>query len=204
MRMQELDRARMRVEQDITDIWDDLFDVKTSEHVQDLIERINLMLQKGISPNDASALEEIKGNVQEFLVDVNSLKTTRDSRTKFKRVSDDLRQKYQDSDFDFEVMGILEEIIQSVAAELDEKETKWKETNLTLGDKSRKAVHRWKEQIRFLPQFLSEETRQEIETIDKEAEELIKIGKIDDVVFYFEKLTRNEKIECIDRLKELT
>jgi hypothetical protein len=37
----------------------------------------------------------------------------------------------------------------------------------------------------------------------KEAENIIKEGKIEDVLFYFEKLSKEEKAECIDKLKTL-
>lgn len=202
-RVEALESACERIKQDITDIWDDLMEVKSSEDVQDLIDRINLVLQKGISSKDASALEEIRGNLESFIVDVNKLQTTEESRPEFKSVSEGLRQKYKDSEYDFEVMEILDEIIQAVSERLNAKEEKWRQSNLTLGDKSREAVHRWKQRIKFLPEYLSEITRQDIQTLDVEAENLIKVGKIDDVVFYFEKLTEEEKVECIERLKNL-
>lgn len=202
-RVQALEAARVKIEQEITDIWDDLLEIKSSEDVQDLIDRINLVLQKGISPQDASSLEEIRGNLEDLIVDVNNLQSTENSRVEFKRVSDELQKKYQESEFDFDVIAILEEIIQTVASKLDVKEEKWKEGNLTLGDNSREAVHRWKERIRFLPEYLSEETKQKIYALDMKADELIKVGKIDDVVFYFEKLSEAEKKECLERLRQL-
>ena len=202
-RVQLLDAGRVRIEQDITDIWDDLLDIKTSEDVQDLIDRINLVLQKGISPQDASSLEEIKENLEELIVDTNNLQTTENSRAAYKKLSEDLRKKYQESEFDFDVMAVLEEIMQTVARKLDSKEEKWKERNLTLGNNSREAVHSWKERIRFLPEYLSEETKQKVHTMDMKADELIKIGKIDDVVFYFEKLSETEKRECLEKLRHL-
>ena len=138
-----------------------------------------------------------------FIVDINQLQTTEKSRAAFIAISDNLRQKYQESEFDFEVMDILEEIIQTVARKLDAREAEWKERNLTLGDESRESVHRWKEHISFLPEYLSEETRYEIHVMDMKADELIKVGKIDDVVFYFKKLSETEKKECLERLKHL-
>ena len=43
----------------------------------------------------------------------------------------------------------------------------------------------------------------EIKKIDAEADEIIKDGMIDDVVFYFEKLDALEKKECIEKLERL-
>ena len=78
---------------------------------------------------------------------------------------------------------------------------KWITEELTLGDKSRKAVHHWKEKSQFIPEYLSEETIEKVKKLDQEADELIREGKIEDVIFYFDKLDEAEKQECIQRLQ---
>lgn len=202
-RLQELENARTRIEGDITDIWDDLPEVKVAEDIEDLIDRITLVLQKGIAPSDQEALEEVKGNLVELLDDVQRLMKTDSSRVNFAEISSQLRDKYEDSEFDFEVHEILDEVIVAVEKSLDEKESNWKKANLSLGDKSRDSVHRWKEKIQFLPHYLSDETRAEIKKIDAEADDIIKDGKIEDVVFYFDKLDAIEKTECLKKLESL-
>lgn len=202
-RVQELESAKAQIEQDITDIWDDLMEVKSSDDVSDLIERINLVLQKGISYHDQSSLEEIKGNLEAFIVDIDRLSAMDSSRAEFKAVSARLREKYEDSEFDFEVNKILNEVIKTVARKLDQKEAEWRKANLSLGDKKRASVHYWKEKTKYLPEFLSEKTHEDIKKIDAEANEIIKEGKIEDVVFYFEKLDHEEKEECIAKLQNL-
>jgi hypothetical protein len=202
-RLQELENAKNRVEQDITDIWDDLTEVNCPEDIEDLIERIGIVLQKGIAPNDQGALEEVRDNLKELLADVESLFATETSRAEFVSVSEAMKEKYAESEFDFEVNSIIDEAVSTVSAKLDEKESTWVEDNLSLGDKSRGAVHKWKEKTRFLPEYLSEKTKTAIKKIDKEADEIIKEGKIEDVVFYFDKLSPDEKAECIEKLKAL-
>ena len=202
-RMKELEDTKKRIEQDITDVWDDLMEVKTSEDVEDLIERINVILQKGISLQDQSSLEEVKKNLNEFLVDVRKLSAADSSREEFKAISNEMREKYQVSEFDFEVMEILDEVIRTVSQKLDEKEEQWRQANLSLGDKKRESVHRWKERTKYLPEYLSDITLEEIKKIDAQADEIIREGKIEDVVFYFEKLEKDEKEECLAKLQEL-
>ena len=46
-----------------------------------------------------------------------------------------------------------------------------------------------------------EEAMNEIKELDKEADELISEGKIEDVIFYFDKLDDQEKQECVLKLK---
>lgn len=77
----------------------------------------------------------------------------------------------------------------------------WINSVLTLGDKSRNAVHKWKEKSKYLPGFLSEETIAKVKVLDQEADEILSEGKIEDVIFYFEKLNDGEKIQCIQKLQ---
>lgn len=72
---------------------------------------------------------------------------------------------------------------------------------MTLGDKSRNAIHHWKEKVQILPDFLSEETIAMVKVLDKQADEIIKESKIEDVIFYFDKLNDSEKLECIQKLQ---
>ncbi len=200
LRVKEVEKYRDRINQDMTDIWDDLFEVKSSNDVEDLLQRISIVLQKGIYQNDQDGFIELQGNLEEFLNDINQIKDATSSREKYSEVSEEMLIKYQDSEFDFEVLPILEDVISEIAKSLDEKEQKWIESVLTLGDKSRQSVHKWKENIHFLPEYLSELTFKRVSELDKEANSIISEGKIEDVIFYFEKLDEDEKEECIKKL----
>ena len=202
-RLQELENAKTRIEGDITDIWDDLYQMKSSEDIEGLISRINMVLQRGILSTDQESLEEVKDSLAELLKDVERLSEADSSRAEFASVSSELKEKYADSEFDFEVGEILDKVIDQVKKSLDKKESDWKAINLTLGDKSRNSVHRWKEKTKFLPEYLSKETKDEVKKINAEADEIIKDGKIEDVVFYFGKLDAAEKEECLKKLSKM-
>lgn len=68
---------------------------------------------------------------------------------------------------------------------------------MTLNNKGRKANHK----LQLLPDFLSEETLAIVNKLDQEADEIIKEGKIEDVIFYFDRLNDVEKQECIQKLQ---
>lgn len=85
---------------------------------------------------------------------------------------------------------------------MDKKEHNWIENSLTLEDRSRGAVHRWKEKIKYLPKYLSQETIEKVKLLDSEADKIISEGKIEDVIFYFDRLNDDEKLECIQKLKK--
>ena len=202
-RIAELTKFRDRINQDMTDIWDDLYEVKSDEDVEDLIDRITIVLQKGIAPTDQSDFAELQNNLQELLVDINQVKGATASRTDFEAVSQNMKEKYVESDFDFEVLPIIEDVILEIQKALDQKEEEWKKTHLSLGDKTRANVHKWKEKTQYLPEFLSVDTVNKVKELSKEADKIISVGKIEDVIFYFEKLDDDEKKNCINKLQGL-
>lgn len=202
-RVLALETVRNRINQDISDIWDDLYEVRNADDIQDLIERITLVLQKGIPQADQEGLAELKENLIEFLKDVDEVKESSASRKEFTSKSELIKNKYEDSNFDFEVMPIIEEIIRELSAELDKKEEEWIKNNLSLGTKSREDIHKWKQRIQFLPDYLSSKTITKVNKLNKEADELISEGKIEDVLFYFDKLNPEEKSECLEKMKAM-
>lgn len=199
-KLEELSRTKERINRDMSDVWDDLYEVNCSEDIEDLIERITIILQRGISSADQSDFSELKDNLQVLLDDINLVKEATKSRKRFAEISEDMRKKYMESDFDFEVLPILEDVIEEIAKKLDVQEEKWKKRYLTLGDKSRRNVHEWKESIKNLPAYLSESTIEDIKRLENEANEIIRDGKIEDVIFYFEKLDSEERKICIEKL----
>ena len=58
-------------------------------------------------------------------------------------------------------------------------------------------MYAWKENIKMLPAFLSEATKNDILKLDVEAEQIISNGKIEDVLQYFNKLTIDERKKCV-------
>ena len=199
-RVAELEAQKNKTAKDMSDIWDDLFDVKSSDDIEDLLQRITIVLQKGISETDQEDFTELSNNLNELLEDINGVKTATDSRTAFKSNSEKVLKKYEESDFDFEVLPILEEVISEIEKTLNDKEEKWKEDNLSLGTKSRKDVHVWKDRTKFLPDYLSDDTLAKVKELDSEADEIISEGKIEDVLFYFDKLNNKEQKECLEKL----
>lgn len=168
-----------------------------------MIEKVRVLsvLQKGIPDADRLDFEELQKNLSELLNDINEIKRVTNSRNEFKKISEDMINKYEHSEFDFEVLPIIHEVISDMENNMNVREQEWINSVLTLGDKSRKAVHKWKEKTAYLPEYLSEETIEKVKMVDKEADEIISEGKIEDVLFYFDKLDDVEKLECIQKLQ---
>lgn len=200
-RVAALEKNHDRTMQDMSDIWDDLYEVKNADDVEMLIDNIASVLQKGIPDADRLDFEELQKNLSELLNDINEIKRVTNSRNEFKKISEDMINKYEHSEFDFEVLPIIHEVISDMENNMNVREQEWINSVLTLGDKSRKAVYKWKEKTAYLPEYLSEETIEKVKMVDKEADEIISEGKIEDVLFYFDKLDDVEKLECIQKLQ---
>ena len=61
-------------------------------------------------------------------------------------------------------------------------------------------MYRWKDSIKMLPGFLSDETQMDVQKLDLEADKIISDAKIEDVLQYFNKLSISEKVKCVQIL----
>lgn len=202
-RLTLLEKTKARIDQDISDIWDDLCDVKSDEDIVDLKERIDLVLRRGILEADKKSLEELNNDLDVLIGDIKAIKESADSRNRFAMISNSICDKYDENELDFDAISIIRCVISEIEKEMDEKEENWIKRNLTLGSKSRADIHNWKEKIRFLPEILSNNTIEAVKKLDAEANEILSEGKIEDVIFYFEKLDAKEREICLRKLNEL-
>ncbi len=201
-RLKQLETEKDSITKSISDIWDDLSEIQSYEDISSLISRLRKVLQKGLQKKDKEALDELLSNLETLIKDIELLQSITNSRKEVSIVSSELIQKYQDSDFDFDVQAIIDGVKENVIARIKEKEDFWIKNNLSLGDKSRQSVYHWKDRIKAIPEYLSEETLNQIQELDAEADVIISEGKIEDVLFYFEKLSPDEQVICIRRLQE--
>ncbi|MBP1566669.1 MAG: hypothetical protein J6A58_13065 [Oscillospiraceae bacterium] len=201
-RLSILETERDKIIQNISEIWDGLCEIKSNNDILRLISKIRSVLQQGLAKRDNEPLEELLNNLEALTNDIEILQNISDSLVEANKVSADLKHKYENSDFDFDVIEVIEGVSEVIIEKIKEKENYWVKTNLSLGDKSRKSVYHWKDRIKALPEYLSEETIQKVKELDKEADVIISDGKIEDVLFYFDKLSLEEKKMCIQKIQE--
>lgn len=202
-RVDDLKKAKDAIRQEMDAIWDSLFNIQSADDVEQMLGQLTQILQKGIPESEQEDYIELQSSLNEIMLDIERIKETTSSRKEFDVISAAIKEKYTDSEIEFDVLTIIESVVADISDQLNSKENEWKEKNLTLGDKSRESVHRWKSRIEFIPDYLSDATREEICVLDKEADEIIKVGKIDDVILYFDKLSTEEKKECFEKIKAL-
>ena len=123
-------------------------------------------------------------------------------RKAFETIATEMTEKYSSTDIDYDFMPAVTDCIQTAKKKMNELDDNWRRENVTLGDRSRQAVHSWKLRIEILPAFLSEGTIAEVHKLDAEADRLISEGKIEDVIIYFDRLNIEEKHKCLNLLQQ--
>lgn len=191
-----------RIEKDMTDIWNDLDTADTYEDIVVLVECIDLVLQKGIPEQDQKDFIDLKQNLSSFISDIEELKIAMNNLDEFTDMCIEFRKRYKECKNEFDFTCILDECIMAFQNEINEKERIWIEKNLNLGDGSRMAIYKWKDRIINLPLYLSKGTRQRVQELDLKAEEVLSVGRIEDVIICFERLTMVEKKICLDMIQE--
>ena len=190
-------------EKDMTDIWNDLDTADTYEDIVVLVECIDLVLQKGIPEQDQKDFIDLKQNLSSFISDIEELKIAMNNLDEFTDMCIEFRKRYKECKNEFDFTCILDECIMAFQNEINEKERIWIEKNLNLGDGSRMAIYKWKDRIINLPLYLSKGTRQRVQELDLKAEEVLSVGRIEDVIICFERLTIDEKNMCLEIIQKL-
>lgn len=196
----KLTAAKNRIQQDMENVWEDLANAQTIEDIESVLSCIALVMNYRIPTRDLQDFEDLQETLNAFMADVNKLQAAVQNREQLQAVIHELRTKYSDSELDFDVISVLEDVITNAEKEIAEKEAAWRKEYLTLGDRTRASIHSWKDNTRVLPAFLSPETVAMVEKLRIEADQIISKAMIDDVLFYFNKLTEEEKKHCLEIL----
>ncbi len=202
-RLEKLEKKKNRTKSDMEEIWNDVYDLKDYDGLEELSGRITLVLQKGISSTDQEDFNSLQKKLKSVIKDIKKIKEVSNSREQFYKCSKEIKDEYKNAELDFDAEGIIESVIKKILNELDQKEEDWRKENLLLENKSRDNIHKWKEKVKYLPEYLSEKTVRDVDAIKKEADQILSEGKIEDVVYYFEQLDSSEKKLCMEKLKKM-
>ena len=195
-----LRNRKEKMENDMFSIFDIVADAETVESMEMAMDCLGTVLSYTIPDKDRTEFRSLQKLLNELQADCNEIMSKSSDRKAFQHIKEDMLQKYNSEEIDYDFLPIINDSLELTSKKLDENDEKWRTDNITLGDKSRQAVHDWKRRIEELPAFLSERTLKEIKEMDAEADQLISEGKIEDVVLYFDRLDRKEKEKCLELL----
>ena len=196
----KLTAAKNRIQKDMENVWEDLANAQTIEDIESVLSCICSVLNYRIPTRDLQDFEELQETLNTFMSDVKRLQAAVQNREQLQTIIHELRAKYSNSELDFDVNTVLEDVITNTENEIALREAAWRKEYLTFGDRTRSSIHIWKDNTRVLPAFLSPDTIAMVEKMRIEADHIISTAMIEDVVFYFNKLTEEEKKHCLEIL----
>lgn len=202
LRVKELKEFQKLISDEMSAIWDDMYGISSIDDIKNIISRIDLVMKKGLSQEDFDDFANMKETLTGVLNDLQLVENAASSREEFKKISQKIKNKYQDEEMDFDVNSIIEDVTKQIAKRLDEQEKNWRSSYLSIDGKSRAEIHVWEERTAILPGYLSEQSISDYKKVKAKADKTIKEGKIEDVVYYFDKLQDDEKHECLKLLLE--
>ena len=113
----------------------------------------------------------------------------------YQELSEKLQHEYEESEDDFNASDLMEKAIRDIETKFVEKENQWSARYLNLTEKTRDELLSWMAQTEVLPEYLSDVTRKKYFELRTVAEKKLSDGRIEDVLFYYKKLTEEEKTE---------
>lgn len=202
-RLEEIKTVIVSIKNDMNGIYDGIYEISSFDDVQIMIDRIQRVCQMGISESDLEDFESLKSTLEAFQRDVREMIELQNDRDAFLNGYETLVRKYENEDLDFDVASILEQVASSIIADLDTRDRAWATRFLeTIGNK-REDLLVWVDSTRTLPRYLSEETRRKYQTIKESVDRKLSMAKIEDVIFSFKKLQKEEQKVCFELLSSI-
>ena len=197
-----LKKQKKKMDEEMASVFDLVAEAETVDAIALATDCLGSVLGYVLEDKDRLEFIELQKILEELNADIIKIKSETD-RSRFEAVASQITEKYSSDECEYDFLPVIKDCIDSSRKELDKKDLQWRKDNLSLGDRSRKAVYSWKQRIEILPLYLKEETLGEIKKLDVEADQIISDGKIEDVVHYFNKLDRNERSRCLIILSDL-
>jgi hypothetical protein len=110
---------------------------------------------------------------------------------------------YQEQEMEFDVVPILEEVAAGIERQFEAKDLAWRQRYLERIPTDRQGMLRWSDNVLNTPNYLSEETLNLLQTCRREVKARLGRAMIDDVVYCFSRLDREQMGVCMGRLEEV-
>lgn len=195
-----LEESQKNIRNEMEQVWIDLDEAQKEEDIKGILSGIARVMNYSLPLKDLQDYEELKEILDLFMQDIQAIKNATNDRIQLKQVITEISDKYSNSEMDFDVVSVLEDVINRSQDYIDQKDQEWRTRNLVFKNKQRETIHDWIENTRVLPAYLKQETIDLVIKMRIEANEIISNAKIDDVLYYYDKLNDIEKKKCIELL----
>ena len=197
---EKLVQQKEEMERNMNSVYD--IEIDTFESLGSALDLITKVLGYSITDADRADFKQIEATLSELKNDCNRILASADDRFVFEKLSIEIMDKYRglEEEIDNDYCPVVEDVVSIAKHKMDDLDLQWRRAHATLGDKTRQTILSWKTQVEVLPGFVSDETKEEIRLLEKEADRLISDGRIEDVIYYFERLNSSEQKRCLDLL----
>ena len=197
-----LRKQKNKMDEEMASVFDLVAEAETVDAIGLATDCLGTVLGYVLEDKDRIEFVELQKIIEELNADIRKINSETD-RGRFEAIASQVKEKYSSEECEYDFVPVILDCIDASRKELDKMDMEWRENNLSLGDRSRKAVYDWKQRIEILPLYLKEETLVAIRELDTEADQIISDGKIEDVVHYFSKLDKNERSRCLVILSDM-
>lgn len=202
-RMNEIEAYSEQIKDAMNQIWSDLYEVSNLSGVKRMVSDIQAVSGKGISENDLKDFADLKNALEEFLHNVDSLTECGNDRAAYNAERERVMVFYQEQEMEFDVVPILEEVAAGIERQFEAKDLAWRQRYLERIPTDRQGMLRWSDNVLNTPNYLSEETLNLLQTRRREVKARLGKAMIDDVVYSFSRLDREQMGVCMGRLEEV-
>lgn len=189
------------IENEINSIQSEINGLNDISKIFNIKNRINKLFGRGLRRADYPILSNFLIESIVFENDYRDLASCANSLKLFETKKNELLKKYENPTLSFNQIDILNSKIDSMMFDFKFADAKWKRDNLEINLHDRKSIIIWKDKINNVPDYLSQDTLMKIEETKKVVEEMLSKQNVQTIIDYFEKLTSEEKVKCLEELK---
>lgn len=183
-------------------LYDAVFSISSVDDIKQILADIKQIGTYGIPESDMADFLAIDAALQNILQDVAILMEEQNNRSRFVENYSELKQKYENTDMDFDVLSVIDGVADSVKNELDRKDKIWSSKHLSQVPDSVPSIHTWLQDTDVLPTYLSRESIDLYNDMHRIVEIKLSEAKVNDIVLRFKELSASEKAECFGLISE--
>lgn len=192
---------------EVMEIYDAIYDIQSLTDCENFFLKVKLILSKDIKENDREGIEEAANHVQNFLNDIQAIKSKHDNRFEVQQELHLLKEKWTEIESEVDFTQVIENFEKESQERLDQKEREWLkqftvDVNM-LNTWSAQQCTTWLNQVKNTPNYLTDQTVKRISEIKEQIKIRMKELNIDAVISLFNDLSTEEKVVAIEKMKVL-
>lgn len=148
--------ATEKVREQISSIWDLIYEVKVNDDLVKILNKINNVVDIELAEGDAEDLLQLQSFIKGYLEIDQTYNQYLDSRNEVEKIHAQLQKKYHNDEVDVDISAAIESRYQFIVDNLDKKESEWIERYIKCSYEKEEQLQKWKTDTKVLPTYLSD------------------------------------------------